>query len=92
MQVLYTLYTDVASKNLNCFSLFFFVLSFNVHGHFIYILFQYYGPAQLQLEEKTDTTPLLCVYATVCVWADGEYMCVCVYNVRRRLCCLFCIL
>lgn len=59
MQVLYTLYTDVASKNLNCLSLFFFVLSFNVHGHFIYILFQYNGhPAKLQLEEKSDTTPL----------------------------------
>lgn len=51
-----------------------------MRGHFVYILFQYMArSAQLQLEEKSDTTPLhvrvLTVCATVCVRLCGWYMC-----------------
>lgn len=49
-----------------------------MRGHFVYILFQYMArSAQLQLEEKSDTTPLHVRVLTVCVCACvcGWYMC-----------------
>lgn len=58
MQVLYTLYTDVASKNLNCLSFFLFFLLMYMAILFIFYSNTMARPSKLQLEEKSDTTPL----------------------------------
>lgn len=88
MQVLYTLYTDSASKNLNCFFvLFFFFLSFDVRVAILFIFYSNIRPAQLNSSYKRNQT----LHLFACVRARA-WVCVCVrmvyvhaHNVRRGL-------
>lgn len=82
MQVLYTLYTDSASKNLNCFFVLFF-LSFDVRVAILFIFYSNIRPAQLNSSYKRNQTLHLfaCVSVCMCVWMVYVHA----YNVRRGL-------
>lgn len=67
MQVLYTLYTDLASKNLNYFSLFYSFLSFDVSAAILFIFYSNIRPAQLNSSYKRNQTLHLYVCVQVCV-------------------------
>lgn len=84
MQVLYTLYTDLASKNLNYFSLFYSFLSFDVRVAILFIFYSNIRPAQLNSSYKRNQTLHLfvCVCARACVSA-----CVCVNGICACLQC-----
>lgn len=79
--ILLYLYTDSASKNLNCFFVLFFILSFDVRVAILFILYSNIRPAQLNSSNTRHQTlhlfahVCLCVRACVCV--DGICACLC---------------
>lgn len=84
MQVLYTLYTDSASKNLNCSFVLFF-LFFNVYAAILFIFSSNIRPAQLDSSYKRNQTLHLLVCACECKSVFVRM--VHAYNVRLGLCC-----
>jgi len=57
-----------ASKNLNCFFVSIFLSFFDVRAAILFIFYSSIRPAQLQLQETSDTKPLyVCVCVCVCV-------------------------
>lgn len=88
MQVLYTLYTDSASKNLKLFLCsFFFSLSPLLYAR-PFCLYSNIRPAQLDSSYKRNQT----LHLSACVCVCDKCVCVCVwmvyvhaYNVRRGL-------
>lgn len=69
---------------------FFFSLSFDVRVANLFIFYSNIRPAQLQLQEKSDTTPLcVCVCESACICVCGWYMCMLTMCIEA-FCCLYC--